>query len=163
MHAGKTKGTQSRLVGVISDTHGLVRPEALLALQGVDFILHAGDVGAYEVLTALRTIAPVYSVRGNLDREDWAQNLPKTRAVEVGGFSLYLLHELHSLDLDPAAAGFHAVISGHSHQPCAEQRNGVLYLNPGSAGPRRFRLPVSVAFLKIERDSMEARVVELKV
>ena len=160
---GKTKPTRSHLVGVISDTHGLVRPEALRAIRGVELILHAGDVGAPEVLTALRTIAPVYSVRGNVDREDWARNLPKTRTIEVGRYMLYLLHDLHSLDLDPAAAGFRAVISGHSHHPCAEQRNGVLYLNPGSAGPRRFRLPVSVALLKIEGDFLEARLVELKV
>jgi len=160
---GKTKPTQSHPVGVISDTHGLVRPEALQALRGVELILHAGDVGAPEVLTALRTIAPVFSVRGNVDREDWARNLPKTRTVEVGGYTIYLLHDLHNLDLDPAAAGFRAVISGHSHHPGTEQRNGVLYLNPGSAGPRRFRLPVSVALLKIGREFLEARLVELKV
>ena len=160
---GRTKPTQSHLVGVISDTHGLVRPEALQALRGVELILHAGDVGAPEVLTALRMIAPVFSVRGNVDREDWARNLPKTRTVEVGGYTIYLLHDLHNLDLDPAAAGFRAVISGHSHHPGTEQRNGVLYLNPGSAGPRRFRLPVSVALLKIGREFLEARLVELKV
>ncbi len=161
--AGKTKPTRSHLVGVISDTHGLARPEALRALRGVELILHAGDVGAPRVLSALRMIAPVYSVRGNVDREDWARNLPKVRTVEVGGYTLYLLHGLHSLNLDPAAAGFRAVISGHSHHPCAEQRNGVLYLNPGSAGPRRFSLPVSVALLKIKGDFLEARLVELKV
>jgi len=160
---GRTKPTQSHLVGVISDTHGLVRPEALRALRGVELILHAGDVGSPEVLTALRMIAPVFSVRGNVDREDWARNLPKTRTVEVGGYTIYLLHDLHNLDLDPAAAGFRAVISGHSHHPGTEQRNGVLYLNPGSAGPRRFRLPVSVALLKIGREFLEARLVELKV
>ena len=160
---GKTKPTQSHPVGVISDTHGLVRPEALQALRGVELILHAGDVGSPEVLTALRMIAPVFSVRGNVDREDWARNLPKTRTVEVGGYTIYLLHDLHNLDLDPAAAGFRAVISGHSHHPGTEQRNGVLYLNPGSAGPRRFRLPVSVALLKIGREFLEARLVELKV
>ena len=159
----KTRGTQSHLVGVISDTHGLVRPEAVKALRGVELIIHAGDVGSPEVLTALRMIAPVYSVRGNVDREDWARNLPKTATVEVGGFTLFALHDINALDLAPAAAGFRAVISGHSHHPCAEQRNGVLYLNPGSAGPRRFRLPVSVALLKIEGGSLEARVVELKV
>ncbi len=160
---GKRKTIQSHLVGVISDTHGLVRPEALRALRGVELILHAGDVGAPEVLSALRMIAPVYSVRGNVDREDWAWNLPKARTVKVGGYTLYLLHDLHSLDLDPAAGGFRVVISGHSHHPSTEQRNGVLYLNPGSAGPRRFRLPVSVALLKIEGDFLEARLVELKV
>jgi len=159
----KTKGPQSHLVGVISDTHGLVRPEVLQALQGVELILHAGDVGSPEVLTALRTIAPVYPVRGNMDREDWARNLPKTATVEVGGFTLHVIHDLNTLDSDPAAAGFRAVISGHSHQPAAVERNGVLFLNPGSAGPRRFRLPVSMATLKTEGESLEARIVELKV
>jgi putative phosphoesterase len=159
----KAKPTKFHLVGVLSDTHGLVRPEALRALRGVELILHAGDVGAPEVLTALRTIAPVYPVLGNVDREDWARNLPQTRTVEVGGYAIYLLHDLHSLDLDPAAAGFRAVISGHSHHPSIEQKNGVLYLNPGSAGPRRLRLGVSVALLRIEGDFLEARVVELKV
>jgi putative phosphoesterase len=159
----KTKGSHSHLVGVISDTHGLVRLEALQALQGVELILHAGDVGKPEVLTELRTIAPVYPVRGNMDREDWARNLPKTATVDVGGFTLYVLHDINALDLDPAAAGFRAVISGHSHQPSAVDRNGVLFLNPGSAGPRRFRLPVSLAILEIEGDLLGTRVVELKV
>ena len=163
MHAKKNKGTQSHLVGVISDTHGLLRPEAVKALRGVELIIHAGDVGAPEVLTALRKIAPVYSVRGNVDRENWARDLPKTGTIEVGGVTLYVLHDLNSLDLDPTTAGIRAVSRGHSHHPCADQRNRVLYLNPGSAGPRRFRLPVSVALLKIEGDFLEARVVELKV
>jgi hypothetical protein len=163
LHAGKTKGTRSHLVGVISDTHGLVRPEAAKALKGVELIVHAGDVGALEVLTALRAIAPVFPVRGNVDREDRARNLPKTATFEVGGFTLFVIHDINALDLDPAAAGFRAVISGHSHQPAAVERNGVLFLNPGSAGPRRFRLPASVAILKIEGDSLEVRVVELKV
>jgi hypothetical protein len=162
LDAEKTKGTQSHLVGVISDTHGLVRPEALRALQGVELILHAGDVGAPEVLTALGTIAPVYSVRGNVDREDWARNLPKTATVDVGGFTLCVLHDIKALDLDPAAAGFRAVISGHSHQPSAVDRNGVLFLNPGSAGPRRFKLPVSVALLRLGWNFIEARLVDLK-
>jgi putative phosphoesterase len=161
--AGKTKSTRSHLAGVISDTHGLVRPEALRALRGVELILHAGDVGAPEVLTALRTIAPLYLVRGNVDREDWARNLPKTQTIEVGGCMLYLLHDLHSLDLDPVAAGFRVVISGHSHQPSAVERDGVLFLNPGSAGPRRFKLPVSVALLHLEGNSVRARLVELEV
>ena len=159
----KTKGSHSHLAGVISDTHGLVRLEALQALQGVGLILHAGDVGNPEVLTELRTIAPVYPVRGNMDREDWARNLPKTATIDVGGFTLYVLHDINALDLDPAAAGFRAVISGHSHQPSAVDRNGVLFLNPGSAGPRRFKLPVSLAILKIEGDLLGTRVVELKV
>ena len=159
----RTKPAQVRLAGVISDTHGLIRPEALRALQGVELILHAGDVGAPEVLTALGTIAPVFPVRGNMDREDWARDLPKTRTVEVGGYSLYLLHDLHGLDLDPAAAGFRVVISGHSHQPAALERNGVFFLNPGSAGPRRFKLPVSVALLRLGKNFVEAKRIELKV
>ena len=158
----KTKRSHSHLVGVISDTHGLVRLEALQALQGVELILHAGDVGKPEVLTELRTIAPVYPVRGNMDREDWARNLPKTATVDVGGFTLYVLHDINALALDPAAAGFRAVISGHSHQPSAVDRNGVLFLNPGSAGPRRFKLPVSVALLRLGWNSIEARLIELK-
>jgi hypothetical protein len=163
LDAGKNKGRRSLLVGVISDTHGLVRPEVLIAFQGVKVILHAGDVGAPEVLAALGAIAPVYPVRGNVDREDWARSLPKTRTVEVEGQKLFLLHDLNSLDLDPAAAGFRAVISGHSHQPAWGERNGVFFLNPGSAGPRRFRLPASVAILRLGRNSVEARIIELKV
>src|SRR5467141_1295048 len=127
-------------IGVISDTHGLVRPEALRALAGADLIVHAGDVGAPEVLDA---------VRGNNDRGRWARALAETEVVERGGRAIYVLHDLHELDLDPRAAGFDAVITGHSHQPQIERRDGVLYLNPGSAGPRRFRLPVSVARLNV--------------
>jgi hypothetical protein len=134
---------------VISDTHGLVRPEALAALAGVERIVHAGDIGAPAVLDALARIAPVTAVRGNNDREGWAARIPETEVVEVGGLSLYVLHDLHELDLDPRAAGFAAIIAGHSHQPRQEERDGVLYLNPGSAGPRRFKLPVSLAVLTI--------------
>jgi hypothetical protein len=136
-------------LGVISDTHGLVRPEALAALAGVERIVHAGDIGAPAVLDALARIAPVTAVRGNNDREGWAARIPETEVVEVGGLSLYVLHDLHELDLDPRAAGFAAIIAGHSHQPRQEERDGVLYLNPGSAGPRRFKLPVSLAVLTI--------------
>lgn len=136
-------------LGVISDTHGLVRAEALAALAGVERIVHAGDIGAPEVLDALARIAPVTAVRGNNDRAAWAAGIPETEVVEVGGLSLYVLHDLHELDLDPRAAGFAAVIAGHSHQPRVEERDGVLYLNPGSAGPRRFKLPISLARLTI--------------
>jgi len=136
-------------LGVISDTHGLMRPEAVAALAGVERIVHAGDIGAPEVLDALARIAPVTAVRGNNDRAAWAAGIPETEVVEVGGLSLYVLHDVHELDLDPRAAGFAAVIAGHSHQPRVEERDGVLFLNPGSAGPRRFKLPISLALLTI--------------
>ncbi|HTO12302.1 MAG TPA: metallophosphoesterase family protein [Candidatus Binatia bacterium] len=148
-------------LGVIADTHGLVRPEALAALAGVERIVHAGDIGNRQVLEALERVAPVTAVRGNNDRDGWAAGIPETEIVEVGGVSLYLLHDLHELDLEPRAAGFAAVISGHSHQPRVEERDGVLYLNPGSAGPRRFRLPISVATLTIDQARVRARLVTL--
>jgi hypothetical protein len=150
-------------VGVISDTHGLLRPEAVAALDGVERIVHAGDIGSRDVLTALERIAPVAAVRGNNDRERWAAAIPQTEVVEVGGVSLYVLHDLHELDLDPRAAGFAAVIAGHSHQPRVEERDGVLYLNPGSAGPRRFRLPISLARLTVAGPRLRAELVTLEV
>jgi putative phosphoesterase len=149
-------------LGVISDTHGLVRPEALAALAGVERIVHAGDIGSREVLEALARVAPVTAVRGNNDRGGWARSIPETEVVEVGGVSLYLLHDLHELDLEPRSAGFAAVISGHSHQPRIDERGGVLYLNPGSAGPRRFKLPISVATLTIEDRRVRAGLVTLQ-
>lgn len=136
-------------VGVISDTHNLVRPEAMLALAGSDLIIHAGDICAAEVLRELEQIAPVIAVRGNNDRGEWADKLHVSEVVEVGGFSLYVLHNLAELDLSPRAAGIAVVISGHSHKPLLEEKDGVIYLNPGSAGPRRFALPISVATLRI--------------
>jgi putative phosphoesterase len=150
-------------VGVLSDTHGLLRPEALHALAGSERILHAGDVGKPEVLDALARIAPVVAVRGNNDAGAWAEKLPACEVVELGGVSLYLLHDLAELDLDPAAAGFAAVISGHSHRPAASVRDGVLYLNPGSAGPRRFRLPVALARLTIRNGRIEQELIELAI
>ena len=150
-----------RLVGVVSDTHGLLRPEVVKALQGVERIVHAGDVGSPSVLEELRAIAPVVAVRGNNDRGAWASRLPVTEVVELGGALLYLIHDLGELDLDPAAAGFHAVVSGHSHRPKVERRDGVLYLNPGSVGPRRFALPIAFALLRVKRRSLHATVVEL--
>ena len=146
-------------VGVISDTHGLLRPEALRALFGADLILHAGDVGSPEVLEGLRALAPVVAVRGNNDRGPWAEALSETEVVTADGRSLYVLHDLGTLELDPRAAGFDAVIAGHSHQPRIERRDGVLYLNPGSAGPRRFRLPIALAWLDVGR--LEAEIVRL--
>jgi putative phosphoesterase len=149
-------------VGVISDTHGLVRPEALVALTGADLIVHAGDVGSPDVLTRLATLAPVTAVRGNNDRGPWAEALPETELVEVGEVRLFVLHDIGHLDLDPRAAGFHAVICGHSHVPQAAVRDGVLYLNPGSAGPPRFRLPVAVARLTVDGPRLAARIVTLE-
>jgi hypothetical protein len=152
-----------RRVGVISDTHGLVRPEAIEILRGSELIVHAGDIGGPEVLEALRALAPVVAVRGNNDRESWAKALRETEVVEIGDVLLYVLHDIHRLDLDPVAAGFRAVISGHSHEPLAEERKGVLYLNPGSAGPRRFHLPVAVARLRIRGVALHAEIRELSV
>jgi putative phosphoesterase len=149
------------LVGVISDTHGQLRTEAVAALRGAEHILHAGDVGSPEILDQLRTLAPVTAIRGNVDHGPWAELLPDTAVVELAGVSIYMLHDLKQLDLSPRAAGFAAVISGHSHQPKSEQRDGVLYLNPGSAGPRRFRLPITVATLAIADGKLSPRIVEL--
>jgi putative phosphoesterase len=149
------------LIGVISDTHGLLRLEAVKALAGVELIIHAGDIGNPQVLEALAQIAPVHAVQGNTDRGDWATDLPHSRVVEMGGVLLYVLHELFTLDLDPTAAGFAAVIYGHSHSPHMERKNGVMYLNPGSAGPRRFTLPVSLAIVEIQGHSLQARLIRL--
>jgi uncharacterized protein len=136
-------------VGVISDTHGLLRPEAVAALAGVDRILHAGDVGDSAIIDALAAIAPLIAIRGNIDRSGRCAALPPTEFVELAGSAIYMLHSLNDLDLDPVVAGIDIVVSGHSHQPLIERRKGVLYLNPGSAGPRRFALPVSIAFLRL--------------
>lgn len=156
-------GASSR-VGLVSDTHGLVRPEMLAALAGCDAILHAGDVGGPEVLEALRALAPVTAVRGNNDRGPWARDLRDDEVVEVSGRLLYVLHDLEDLALDPAAATFSVVVSGHSHRPRIEEKRGVLYVNPGSAGPRRFTLPIAVALLDIPGSGPPAaRIVELDV
>ena len=148
-------------IGVISDTHGLLRPEAVKALAGVELIIHAGDVGGPEILEALGQIAPVHAVRGNTDRGEFGSTLPLTRVVQVGGLQLYVLHELFTLDLDPRAAGFAAVIYGHSHRPHLERKDGVLYFNPGSAGPRRFTLPVTLALLRVQDNGLSAEFIEL--
>jgi hypothetical protein len=150
------------IIGVISDTHGLLRPEAVEALKGSEMILHAGDVGKPEILEALRAIAPVMAVRGNVDRGPWAQKLPLIEIIEVQEVSIYMIHDRQALDLDPAVAGFRVVISGHSHHPSMEEHGGVLYLNPGSAGPRRFRLPVCLARLVVEEGRLEARLIDLE-
>jgi hypothetical protein len=146
---------------VISDSHGLLRPEAVGALRGSDHIIHAGDVGAPEILESLAAIAPVTAVRGNVDRAAWARRLPETEVLELGAISIYVLHDIARLDLNPKAAGFAAVISGHSHIPKQESRDGVLYFNPGSAGPRRFKLPVSIGQLRVEGGRVRGELVTL--
>ena len=151
----------SSLVGILSDTHGLLRPEAIKALRGVDHILHAGDVGDPSILDSLSAIAPLSAIRGNIDAHGLCSHLPATEVIDLHGHTFYMLHDGQALDLDPVAAGFAAVISGHSHQPLIEWRNGVLYLNPGSAGPRRFSLPVSLALLTIRADSLQPQLVTL--
>jgi putative phosphoesterase len=149
------------ILGVISDTHGLLRREAVEALRGSSLILHAGDVGSLEVLEGLRAIAPVTAVRGNVDRHSWARSLPQGEVVEVEGATIYILHILTELDLDPEAAGIGVVVYGHSHVPKFEVKNHVLYFNPGSAGPRRFKLPVTVGRLVVEGGRVNGEIVEL--
>ena len=150
----------TRIVGIISDTHGLLRPEAKAALAGCDAIVHAGDIGTPEILGHLGAIAPLTAIRGNVDK--WAVALPDTAVLEIEGRYLYVIHDVKALDLDPRAAGFDVVISGHSHKPGVHERDGVLYLNPGSAGPRRFTLPVAVARLEVSAARHEPRIVELE-
>jgi putative phosphoesterase len=150
------------LIGVISDTHGLLRPEALAALRSVEYILHAGDVGDVAVLDALREIAPVTAIRGNVDTSGACAELPATDVVELGDKLFYLVHSVHDLDINPAAAGVAMVVSGHSHKASVAVRDGVVFFNPGSAGPRRFSLPVTVGFVTVE-DGVEATVMELAV
>ena len=152
-----------KVIGAISDTHGLIRPQALAALAGSDLIIHAGDIGTPDVLTALTAIAPVAAVRGNNDHGAWTRQLTDTAAVQVGNAWVYVLHDLQDLDLDPAAAGFAAVIAGHSHRPGITKRDGVLYVNPGSAGARRFHLPIAVARLHLRGVTLSGEVVLLRV
>lgn len=148
-------------IGVISDTHGLLRPEALAALAGSRYIVHGGDVGREGILHALERIAPVTVVRGNTDHEEWAQRLPMTDVLEAGGARIYVLHDVAELAIDPAAAEISVVVYGHSHRPCVEHRAGVLFLNPGAAGPRRFTLPVTIARLVIDSGRADAEIVEI--
>ncbi len=150
------RALMARHVGLISDTHGLLRPEAVRALEGSELIVHAGDVGKPEVLEALRRVAPVVAVRGNVDRGEWAEALPETARIEPG---IYVLHDATTLAIDPAAEGVRAVVSGHSHKPSCVERGGVLYVNPGAAGPRRFRLPVTVA--RLDAVEWRAEIVRL--
>lgn len=159
--AQKGYRAKSCRIGLISDTHGLLRPEAMRALAGVDLIIHAGDIGKPELIEALEAVAPVRAVRGNNDREGWARRFPDTRSIEAGGVKIYVLHDLRELKLDPGANGFEIVISGHSHKPSVVKRGGVLFVNPGSAGPRRFKLPVAIGYLGIGRRGIESKIKEL--
>ncbi|HEX2331523.1 MAG TPA: metallophosphoesterase family protein [Candidatus Angelobacter sp.] len=149
------------IVGVISDTHGLLRPEAVELLRGSEHIIHAGDIGAPEILPELEKIAPVTAIRGNVDTQSWARVFPETNVAELGGATIYVIHDRNALDLNPKAAGFAAVISGHSHKPLQELKDGVLYFNPGSAGPRRFSLPISVGRLEITNGQIKAEILKI--
>lgn len=149
-------------MGLISDTHSRIRPSALEALRGSDIILHAGDIGSPDVITALKKIAPVHAIHGNIDREPLTKKFPATEVVEVSGLSFYMLHNLQALDLEPRAAGFAAVICGHSHKPEYYFKNGVLYFNPGSAGPRRFSLPISVGKIRIQQGELLPEIILLE-
>ena len=148
-------------IGVISDTHGLLRPEAEQCLDGVAHIIHAGDIGRPEIIAGLRRIAPVIAIKGNVDTADWATRYPATRTVKLGGRSIHILHDIHELKLDPVSRGIDVVISGHSHRPGIETAAGVLYLNPGSAGPRRFSLPITLAILELTQSDMRPVIHEL--
>jgi hypothetical protein len=150
--------TKRVTVGLISDTHGLLRPEAVAALRGVQRIIHAGDIGGADILAALEAIAPVDAVRGNNDNGPWAAHLPTELTLDIGGVSIHVLHDLKELDADAAALGFRVVVAGHSHKPSVREQEGVLYVNPGSAGPRRFKLPVAVAYLQLDSGSVAARI-----
>ena len=148
-------------IGIISDTHGLIRPEVLQEFKGVDMIMHAGDIGSSDVLESLESIAKVYSVRGNTDNGMFASYLPKTEVVKIGDLYLYLIHDIDELDLNPAAAGFNAVIFGHSHTPKIKEQNGILFFNPGSAGPKRFKLPTSAGILHVTEKSINGELINL--
>ena len=153
--------SDAAIVGLISDTHGLMRQQALTALQGSDLILHAGDVGKPGIIEQLRALAPVVVVRGNIDKGAWASQLPMTAVAKAGPVLIYVLHDIHQLDLDPVAAEFNIIVSGHSHKASHTERSGVMYLNPGSAGPRRFRLPITIARLDLRRSPWSVEFIEL--
>ncbi|HXK28172.1 MAG TPA: metallophosphoesterase family protein [Candidatus Binatia bacterium] len=156
-------GKPVEVIGLISDTHGLVRPQALDALRGVDLLIHAGDIGKAEVLDALEPIAPLHAIKGNNDHGAWAKKLPGTMILTVGGVRLYLIHDVHELSFEPSKDGIATVISGHSHKPSIIERAGVLFVNPGSAGPRRFKLPVAVGKLRIADGKLKAEIIELDI
>jgi putative phosphoesterase len=149
------------IIGVISDTHGLLRPQAMDALCGSEHIIHAGDIGAADIIPALEEIAPVTAIRGNVDHDPWTMKFPETNVAELAGLHIYIIHSVQALDLNPCAAGFAAVVSGHSHQPGQHVKDGVLYFNPGSAGPRRFKLPISVGRLEIVNGKLTGKIIEL--
>jgi uncharacterized protein len=150
------------IVGVISDTHGLLRPEAVKMLRGSEHIIHAGDIGAPEIIPTLEKLAPVTAIRGNVDQMAWCRKFSETEVVELAGIHIYIIHDVNAMDLNPKAAGFAAVISGHSHKPHQETKDGVLYFNPGSAGPRRFKLPITVGRLEISGGRLAATVLSLE-
>jgi len=160
--AEHTMVNEQCIIGAISDTHGLLRPKAVRALEGSDIIVHAGDIGNPEVLRELKMIAPLFAVRGNTDNGPWIKDIPSTDTAEFCGFLFHILHDLARLDLDPQAAGIHLIISGHSHIPAITKKNGVLYLNPGSAGPRRFSLPVTLARITIQGKELSPEIVSLE-
>jgi len=151
------------IIGVISDTHGLIRPEALEALKGVELIIHGGDIGKVEVLESLSSIAPVCAIRGNNDHGVWAKKLPDILKIQINGVKFYVIHNVNELAIDPGAAGIHSVVSGHSHKPSVARRGDVLFINPGSAGPRRFKLPIAVSKLSVLAGTLEAEIIELKI
>jgi len=150
-------------IGLISDTHGLVRPEALVALEGSELIIHAGDIGKAEVLTSLKAIAPVIAIRGNNDRDAWAKKIPDVLNVQINGIAIHVIHNVNELEADPITEGFRAIVSGHSHKPGVVTREEILFINPGSAGPRRFKLPVAVGKLRITSGNVTAEIIELKI
>lgn len=151
-----------KVIGLISDTHGLIRSHAFAALEGSDLIIHAGDVGKPEVLESLRTIAPVVAIKGNIDRDRWADSLPESKALKIGDARIYVIHNANELDFSPVSRGYRVVISGHSHKPSVVTRDGILFVNPGSAGPRRFKLPVAVGKLYVDRLDVRAEIVYLQ-
>ena len=159
----KRVALKSGRVGVISDTHGLLRPEALAALRGSELIIHAGDIGKPEVLTSLNSIAPVFAIRGNNDRQTWAKKIPDILKLRINRARFYIIHDANDLEIDPGTEGFHAVISGHSHKPGLVSHNGTLFLNPGSAGPRRFKLPVAVSRITVNGQTVRVKLIELKI
>jgi len=158
-----TSTNTRQVIGLISDTHGLLRPQAIAALAGVDLIIHAGDIGNPAVLDELKKIAPVAAIKGNNDTGDWAARLPDSRSVRVGQHRLYVIHNVHELEFDPAARKFRVVISGHSHKPIVAEKDGVLFVNPGSPGPRRFKLPVAVGKIFVDGPNVRAEIIELAV
>lgn len=154
---------EQHLIGLISDTHGLLRPQALAALHGVDLIIHSGDIGNPEVLQALKKIAPLVAVKGNIDRDPWAERLPETRTLKIDNVRIFVIHNVNEIDFNPAARSYHVVVSGHSHKPSVATRDGVLFVNPGSAGPRRFKLPVALGKLRVAAGQASAELVELRL